>query len=543
MKIICKNCGAQHWLSDMQVSQGGCNIKCPTCSAKTYVDGSMIDPASLEAKWYYAVNEESVGPLSTQDLELSFQNGQIALDSYVWRDGLSDWMALEAVSELDYLKSPVQAETVSDDEATRVAAGFGTASAYDELENLPGEETAAIDLEEFKKTAAEGDSNYSPFGGSSGGIMGMDENTADSSAFGSDLGSMPSANDLVGQRSENSVLFSLSSLQAVSAPAAPSPGAAPAGNAGLIDVKALASSSPAPRRRTNQPIDTFGGSSVPMGTVLPLGTKKDNTPLIIGLIVAGVVIVALFVTTIIVLSSGNNQDNVQQAQLDESKLAAANDLGVAPSGPTEAEKAEAEKKAAEEKAAEEKAAAEKEAAEKAEAEKKAEEERAAAEKAEAEKKAEEEKAAAEKAEAEKKKDTKKTDTKTASAKDTKKTDTTTKKTETKTDTKTDTKTADKKTDTKAFGGGNELGRDEILSTIRGSFAQVRTCARTSPTSGQMKVSFVIKGDGRVSNARVMSPEFANSATGTCVLKVVNGLKFRATGKDTPINNYPFQIQK
>ena len=539
MKIICNSCGAQHWLSDMQVSQGGCNIKCPICSAKTYVDGSMIDPASLEPKWYYAVNEESVGPLSTQELEFSFQNGQIALESYVWRDGLSDWMALEAVSELDYLKSPVQAESVSDDAATHVAAGFGSAGGYDDLSNSPGEETAAIDLEEFKKTAGEGGSNYSPFGGSDGGIMGMDDNTADSSAFGSDLGSMPSANDLVGQRSENSVLFSLSSLQAVSAPAAPSPGAAPASNAGLIDVKALASSSPAPRRRANQPIDTFGGSSVPMGTVLPLGTKKDNTPLIIGLIVAGVVIVALFVTTIIVLSSGNgDQNNVQQAQLDESKLAA-NDLGVAPSGPTEEEKAEAEKKAAEEKAA-----AEKEAAEKAEAEKKAAEEKEAAEKAEAEKKAEEEKAAAEKAEADKKKtDTKKTDTKTATAKDTKKTTDTTKKTETKTETKTDTKTADKKTETKPAGGGNELSRDEILSTIRGSFAQVRTCARTSPTSGQMKVSFVIKGDGRVGNARVMSPEFANSATGTCVLKVVNGLKFRATGKDTPINNYPFQIQK
>ena len=553
MKIICNSCGAQHWLSDMQVSRGGCNITCPNCSAQNYADASMVDPASLEPKWYYAVNEESVGPLSTQELEFSYQNGQITADSYVWRDGLSDWMALNAVPELAYLQSPVQGESISDDEATRVAAGFSSQpTGFSNFSDAPGEETAAIDLDAFKKSADSGSSNhYDPFGGSSSS-GGSDFG----SNMGSEMGSMPSANDLVGQRSENSVLFSLSSLQAVSAPPAASPSAAPASSAGLIDVKALASSNPAPRRRTNQPIDTFGGSAVPMGTVLPLGTKKNNTPLIIGLIVAGIVIVALFVTTIVVLSGDKGNTNIQQAQLDESKLAA-NDLGVAPSAADDkaeadrkaaedkaaAEKAEADKKAAEDKAAEDKAAEDKA------AEDKAAEDKAAADKAEADKKAAEDKAAADKAEADKKNDTK-TDNKTATAKDTKKTDTKTttakdtKKTDTKTTTAKDTKKTDTKTDTKQdSGGGAGLTKDEIMTTIRGSFASVRTCGRTATQTGTMKVSFVIKGDGRVSNARVMSPEFANSATATCVLKVVNGLKFRATGKDTPINNYPFQIQK
>ena len=57
----------------------------------------------------------------------------------------------------------------------------------------------------------------------------------------------------------------------------------------------------------------------------------------------------------------------------------------------------------------------------------------------------------------------------------------------------------------------------------------------------MNVSFVIKGNGRVSNARVVG-DFANTPVASCVLKVVNGLKFRETGgADLPIT-YPFSIQ-
>ncbi len=112
--------------------------------------------------------------------------------------------------------------------------------------------------------------------------------------------------------------------------------------------------------------------------------------------------------------------------------------------------------------------------------------------------------------------------------------------------KADTKKADtKKADAKpaaAAAGGASLSKAEVQGVIRGIGAQVRTCSRTSATKGTMKVSFNIKGDGRVSNARVVSPEFANTPTASCVLKVVNGMKFRATGgADVPIT-YPFAIQ-
>ena len=84
MKIECNGCGGRLWLSDMQLSNGGCNVVCPRCSTTQYVDASMMDQQALVPRWYYAVNDESVGPLSTQDMEFNFQNGQITLDTYVW---------------------------------------------------------------------------------------------------------------------------------------------------------------------------------------------------------------------------------------------------------------------------------------------------------------------------------------------------------------------------------------------------------------------------------------------------------------------------
>ena len=110
--------------------------------------------------------------------------------------------------------------------------------------------------------------------------------------------------------------------------------------------------------------------------------------------------------------------------------------------------------------------------------------------------------------------------------------------------KADPKPAAKKAEPKPAAkpaGGDKLSKDEVQSVIRSSFAQVRTCSRTSAKKGKMNVQFTIKGNGRVNGARVMSPEYQGTPTAACVLKVVNGLKFRETGSDTPIT-YPFSIQ-
>ena len=87
-----------------------------------------------------------------------------------------------------------------------------------------------------------------------------------------------------------------------------------------------------------------------------------------------------------------------------------------------------------------------------------------------------------------------------------------------------------------------LSKNDISAAFRSAGAQIRTCARSSQVKGTMKVAFTIKGDGRVAGAKCVSPEFMSSPAATCVVKVISGMKFKATGKDTPVNNYPVQIQ-
>ena len=128
--------------------------------------------------------------------------------------------------------------------------------------------------------------------------MGMDGKAAheEEPAFDMSAQQAPStpANDMIGARSENSVLFSLSALQAVGAPAASSPSAdSSSGGAGFIDVKALAASSPAPRRRTTEAAPQV--SYAPMNTVMPLGTKKNNTVFIVLGVATGVALVVVIV--------------------------------------------------------------------------------------------------------------------------------------------------------------------------------------------------------------------------------------------------------
>lgn len=554
MKIVCNGCGGRLWLSDMQLSGGGCNVVCPHCSTSHYVDASMMDPQAQVPRWYYAVNDESVGPLSTQDIEFNFQNGQLTLDTYVWCEGLSDWMALGAVSEFDYLRMPVTGAPTGSEESTRIADGVIPSYAA----AGGGEETAAIDLDQLGRDGG----GFSPFdsNNAAGGIMGMDGQAAREEEPSFDMSAQPApstpANDLIGARSENSVLFSLSALQAVSAPAASSSAPASSGGAGggFIDVKALAAGSPAPRRRTSTAAPA-GASYAPMNTVMPLGTKKSNTIYI----VCGAVIAVLLaaVVLLLVLSGGSDKDNqgMQQANVGSEAVLAANskDLIGAPKHDPKAqegngmaaaaggEKADKPDEAQKPGSADEKA----DDGEKAgNADEKADNADAKADDGE---KAEE---AAKPAEAKKeetqKTETKKAETKTAAAAAA---PAAVKKTETKTAAatakKTDTKAAaakkaDAKTETKTA-GGDKLTKDEVFGVIRASFAQVRTCSRTSAKKGKMNVQFVIKANGRVNGAKVTSPEYQGTPTAACVLKVVNGMKFRESGSDTPIT-YPFQIQ-
>ena len=88
----------------------------------------------------------------------------------------------------------------------------------------------------------------------------------------------------------------------------------------------------------------------------------------------------------------------------------------------------------------------------------------------------------------------------------------------------------------------QITKADILSAMRASGAQLRTCARTSTIKGVMKVSFVITPKGDVKNVKTVSPEFFGQPVDECITKVISGMKFPQPENDFPVSNYPILIK-
>ncbi|MBN2210239.1 MAG: RDD family protein [Sedimentisphaerales bacterium] len=53
-----------------------------------------------QAIWYYLVGEQQVGPVSFEDIKTKVTEGVVAPESYVWREGYSDWVKAWQVQAL-----------------------------------------------------------------------------------------------------------------------------------------------------------------------------------------------------------------------------------------------------------------------------------------------------------------------------------------------------------------------------------------------------------------------------------------------------------
>ena len=60
--------------------------------------------------WYVAVNGQTVGPFSLQQLLAGIRSGQYNQTTMVWRDGFSDWLPAGQVPELTNPSTAVQAQ-------------------------------------------------------------------------------------------------------------------------------------------------------------------------------------------------------------------------------------------------------------------------------------------------------------------------------------------------------------------------------------------------------------------------------------------------
>lgn len=64
------------------------------------VELAPVEDAGEPAVWYYAVSDVQSGPITTRQLVAAVEEGRIALDSLVWREGFGDWQPLQGVADI-----------------------------------------------------------------------------------------------------------------------------------------------------------------------------------------------------------------------------------------------------------------------------------------------------------------------------------------------------------------------------------------------------------------------------------------------------------
>src|SRR5689334_20759818 len=130
MKITCHACDAKYTIADEKVTGRTVKIKCKKCGATIVVnadqgaaaapaaqayeqqpagddDGMMATrvaneaaaiPSINAAEWTVSINDQEQ-QMSQLQIAEEIQRGTVNGDTYVWRDGMGDWMSVSQVPE------------------------------------------------------------------------------------------------------------------------------------------------------------------------------------------------------------------------------------------------------------------------------------------------------------------------------------------------------------------------------------------------------------------------------------------------------------
>lgn len=282
VKIACPSCSAKYSIADEKVQDRLAKIRCRKCGTTIVIDGKA-SPPTVQAgdatggsetpagaaghEYTVDVGENDQRSMSVDQIVEAYNNGAVNADTYVWKDGMDDWLPLADVPEIN--------------EALHAAASA------QELPQAPAPArpsyTARASSDIFGTSASR-----SSLGGAAdlfGGIdaAGSESDIATSAPDGANGG----VSAATGARNESSVLFSLSALTAAQDE---KPQAAPmnAEDSGLIDLAALTSSASSvaamapPRGMDFGPAPlapaTLGAAPLTGGTAAPLGLEVPPAP-------------------------------------------------------------------------------------------------------------------------------------------------------------------------------------------------------------------------------------------------------------------------
>ncbi len=275
MKIVCDACSAKYSIADDKVKGKVFKIRCKKCSNIIVVrgnagaaaeeaaapQGGQFDQketrvydyggggdgegaaAGDDAVWHVVVDQEQIGPITVAEVGARFAAGEIDAETYIWREGFADWLPLAQVPEFAALAaggSTTAAQGSAGQDA--VSSMFG-GSNYDDAGTARSDPGDVFAAHAAKASADDGGDEGADelFGQSQKSQKGR---AADAGAFGgggkaAGPAAAASPASLKGQRSENSVLFSLNNLAAL---ASDSPRAAPAASGGSSSSSSSSSS-------------------------------------------------------------------------------------------------------------------------------------------------------------------------------------------------------------------------------------------------------------------------------------------------------------
>lgn len=291
----------------------------PQAAAPAAAAAPVAAPPADDLEWHIAVDGDQMGPYDSAQIQEMLAAGQITDETYIWRDGFDDWLPLRDVPEFG----------AGGEAQPAAAAAPAPGPSADSPFAIGGGGGQSQDI--FAAAGSEGPSE-SPFAAPSEGGGG---------GVSTSLGAEPQsprveATDLKGARHENSVLFSLSSLQALASSSKdPAPGggglgapgaagsASTEGGSGLIDIKSLtagAGVSSGDAKPSDDIISMGGqglGSSMGVPSLLqPVKKEPSKLPYILGG-VGGLVVVASLVVVVVLLVSNKNRP---ESNLDEEAL-------------------------------------------------------------------------------------------------------------------------------------------------------------------------------------------------------------------------------
>ena len=336
MKIVCDACQAKYSIADDKIQGKAFKIRCKKCnhiivvkpssegaaasSAATASEKAKASPlpaavasAAEPGVWHVVVDGEQVGPLSEAEVKDRLRQGKINSDTLVWKEGFADWMQLSTVPELTALLARITRHPVAKSAAREparasssmraVASPMEPAAESDPF-GAPTVITPAGTADLFASATAPSavpapiaPAPSSPF--LFGGAAQAAEPVATKSP-----GNGAGSTQLTGQRNENSVLFSLSNLEALAVPSRSAGIRSPSGSSntegsGLIDIRSMAAMTlsdggPGEIRRSTDALPTFSTPQFsPVAPVLlPMSTSgppKWVYP-VLGLLAVGILV-------------------------------------------------------------------------------------------------------------------------------------------------------------------------------------------------------------------------------------------------------------